>query len=106
MGRGRPREGGTMTTGNNDDFARRIAAATEFLESVNEDYVRLATLPKAERRRFLTAAGRVARPGPWDRSPHQARSPTHRPAAPPRLKSARPVATVSTSRGVVCVLPV
>jgi len=50
-----------------DDYARRIAAATELLETVGEDYKRLATLPRADRRRFLTAAGRVARPGPWDK---------------------------------------
>jgi len=56
-----------MSTNEADDYARRIAAATEFLESVGEDYEGLAALPRAERQRFLMAAGRVARPGPWDR---------------------------------------
>ena len=56
-----------MPTDNADDYARRIAAATEFLERVGEDYERLAALPQDERQRFLMAAGRVARPGPWDR---------------------------------------
>ncbi len=49
------------------DYAERIAAATDFLETVGEDYERLATLSQADRQRFLMAAGRVARPGPWDK---------------------------------------
>jgi len=49
------------------DYAERIAAATDFLESVGQDYERLATLPQADRQRFLMAAGRVARPGPWEK---------------------------------------
>jgi NAD(P)-dependent dehydrogenase (short-subunit alcohol dehydrogenase family) len=56
-----------MTQRSADDYAQRIAAATEFLEAVGEDYERLATLSKADRQRFLKAAGRVARPGPWDK---------------------------------------
>jgi NAD(P)-dependent dehydrogenase (short-subunit alcohol dehydrogenase family) len=56
-----------MSKNDADDYARRIAAATEFLERVGEDYEGLAALPQAERQRFLMAAGRVARPGPWDR---------------------------------------
>ena len=49
------------------DYAERIAATTDFLETVGEDYERLATLPQADRQRFLMAAGRVARPGPWEK---------------------------------------
>ena len=45
------------------DYAERIAATTDFLETVGEDYDRLATLPQADRQRFLLAAGRVAGPG-------------------------------------------
>lgn len=56
-----------MTTGRDDDYAERIVAATAFLEEVGEDYERLATLSQADRQRFLMAAGRIARPGPWDK---------------------------------------
>ena len=50
-----------------NDFKRRIATATELLEAVSEDYASLAALPFEDRKRFLIAAGRVARPGPWDK---------------------------------------
>jgi NAD(P)-dependent dehydrogenase (short-subunit alcohol dehydrogenase family) len=49
------------------DYAELIAEASEFLEAVSEEYERLGTLPQKVRQRFLMAAGRVARPGPWER---------------------------------------
>ncbi|MDH3628428.1 MAG: SDR family oxidoreductase [Acidobacteriota bacterium] len=56
-----------MTRRDDDEYARQIAAATKFLEEIAEAYDQLATLPEDSRRQFLMAAGRVARPGPWDR---------------------------------------
>ena len=43
----------------------QVAAATAFLEALRDDYEALALLPLADRKRFLMAAGQVARPGPW-----------------------------------------
>ena len=56
-----------MAFDSDDNFAQRIAALTAFLEAVGEDYEKLAALPDADRQRFLMAAGRVARPGPWEK---------------------------------------
>ncbi len=47
------------------EFARRVAAATELLESLREDRTQLAVLNDEERSRLLQAAGQVARPDPW-----------------------------------------
>ena len=48
-----------------EKFAQQIAATCEFLEALRDDYDQLAALSIAERERLLTAAGQIARPGPW-----------------------------------------
>ena len=48
-------------------FVDRIARTAAVLEEVAEDYERLAVLPFETRQRLLMAAGRVARPGPWEK---------------------------------------
>jgi NAD(P)-dependent dehydrogenase (short-subunit alcohol dehydrogenase family) len=48
-----------------DALAERVADTTAFLEALRDDYEALALLPHADRKRFLMAAGQVARPGPW-----------------------------------------
>lgn len=52
---------------NDEDFTKRVAEVTAFLEELGEDYARLVAVPFEDRKRFLTAAGRIARPGPWDK---------------------------------------
>ena len=48
-----------------EGFASKIAETTAFLEAIRDDYEVLAELSLDDRRRFLMAAGQVARPGPW-----------------------------------------
>ncbi len=49
------------------DLAARVAQATELLETLHADRGLLAGVDRAERERFLVAAGRVARPGPREK---------------------------------------
>jgi NAD(P)-dependent dehydrogenase (short-subunit alcohol dehydrogenase family) len=46
-------------------LVQRLLDATEVLEAVREDHALLAKLDAEQRRRLLTAAGQVSRPGPW-----------------------------------------
>jgi NAD(P)-dependent dehydrogenase (short-subunit alcohol dehydrogenase family) len=48
-----------------DELAEKIAATTAFLEQIRDNYDVLGQLTLADRKRFLMAAGQVARPGPW-----------------------------------------
>ncbi|MEM9691834.1 MAG: SDR family NAD(P)-dependent oxidoreductase, partial [Myxococcota bacterium] len=48
-----------------DPFAREVEAAVALLESLADDYERLADVAYPLRQRLVVAAGRVARPGPW-----------------------------------------
>jgi NAD(P)-dependent dehydrogenase (short-subunit alcohol dehydrogenase family) len=58
-------EDGATDGAADDDFAEKIATTTAFLEQVRDDYDALAQLSHADRKRFLMAAGQVARPGTW-----------------------------------------
>jgi len=53
--------------GDRETLERKVQQATELLESIGQDYGSLAELSQEVRKRFLIAAGRIARPGPWDR---------------------------------------
>jgi NAD(P)-dependent dehydrogenase (short-subunit alcohol dehydrogenase family) len=49
------------------DFAGKVAAAAELLEAIGGDRGLLAALEPGQRKRLLVAAGKVARPSPWEK---------------------------------------
>lgn len=58
-------EGKKSSAAQERSWEQRFSEACELLEAIRDDHSLLAQVSSEDRRRFLTAAGQVVRPGPW-----------------------------------------